>query len=96
LPEGLIQKFGGHHKMGACSCGICARGRRISEAVNDRDVDVLIDIVEDLEAELADAELSNDYYKSIFDGSWPDACSILEDSLNKIKLKLNKEGPCET
>lgn len=72
-----------------CNCEICVEDRRVEEILASKDVkemEILIDQQRNKIAGLSDAV---DYYKCIFNGSWPDAVEILERTLEKIKGKNN-------
>lgn len=68
-----------------CQCDVCKDSRRYQKVIENRNVDELIKLVEELYERLAHAETDNEYYNSILEGKWPDGKEILERALAKYK-----------
>lgn len=76
-----------------CQCDLCKMSKRIDRTIEKRDLDEMAILIKDLANWMASAEFDRDYYKSIVDGSWPQAEEILTKSLVKAKKfnELEKE-----
>jgi hypothetical protein len=71
-----------------CACNLC---KRSSEFFN-RIASLPANMQEYLRAvfdTMLDLEFSDDYYRAVFDGSWPDAETVLEQALTRIRAKKN-------
>lgn len=67
-----------------CQCDSCVRHRRFREAVDNKDFDCLVEIINGLEDQLSFAVTDAEYYESILDGSWPNAGEILRNALDGL------------
>jgi hypothetical protein len=47
-------------------------------------------VFNEMASRIEDAETQVQYYKSVFDGTWPNATHVLEHALSKVKQKSNK------
>ena len=75
-----------------CDCDLCQLSKRIDRAIKKKDFDEMVALITELANWLASAEFDRDYYKSIVDGSWPQAEEILTKSLAKAKEINEKES----
>ncbi|KKM77034.1 hypothetical protein LCGC14_1374020 [marine sediment metagenome] len=78
--------------MGKCNCFGCEKYSAISDAVRKKDIDTLAKVAKELGCRAINAELDVNYYKSILNGSWPQAIEILEEALDKAKERRQNEN----
>jgi len=78
----------------ACNCYYCMRGRKITAAIRERNTDTLITLLKELSNRMIMAEFDVEYFRSIFDGSWPSSIEILEKALLKAKGCSGTDTDC--
>lgn len=70
-----------------CKCTSCKMGREYDALVKARDFDKLAEFTSNLmDSWLAEAEDAN-YYRCVFNGSWPDAIEVLEGCLAWLRVR---------
>lgn len=67
----------------SCNCEICTESRDIRDMIFRKDVDKLIEKVEDLHNRFMNSD--EDYLNCILDGEWPNSVMILEAALKRAK-----------
>lgn len=82
--------------MSKCNCYLCRKHREFFKAKREKDFDTMCELADDFGHRLVDVEADLDYYKVIFDGSWPTAVEILERTLVKVKAIKAKDKNHDT
>lgn len=70
-------------KHNKCSCNICKRHQWLKEVIEKRDIDELINAVEELSIKLECSEMDNDVYNIIMKGFWPNSVNHLSHALRR-------------
>jgi len=73
-------------KLKDCTCPLCQRIRKIRKVMAASKGEMYAFLLE-LAEELAHVEMDRDYYKSIVEGSWPQADKIIENARKRRKGK---------
>jgi hypothetical protein len=68
-----------------CECRICTYSRHVQSVMESRDVDKLIELVRELHNATYGMGEDLEYYRCIFNGSWPSAVEVLERTLARVK-----------
>lgn len=68
-----------------CNCALCNRLRHTQDVIESRNVDRLIELVNQLENQMVNVEMDLDYRRCILNGSWPSSVAILRHALAKAE-----------
>jgi len=74
-----------------CHCSLCKQSRKYKKAKKEKDIDALIEIIDDLRDFQYNVGDDVAYYKAVIDGSWPQSEEILEECILRIKTAKEKE-----
>lgn len=69
----------------SCACEICQHMRAFEIHMQEITNPEAAEFFKALYNRFIDSEFDLDYYKAIFNGSWPDAEEILQQALDKIR-----------
>ncbi len=70
-----------------CKCNLCEKYKRARRIIKSGAKEEMDDLITELLNENLDLSTDLDYYKAIFDGSWPNAKDIMLSHIAKIDEK---------